>query len=445
MSSNSRKNILFIYTDQMHKFALNCMGTSDIITPNLDKLAEEGVLFRNTYSNCPICTPFRINLITGMYTRQTGMYRNESPIPKSCTTLMEEFRRGGYRTSFVGKWHVGDNGNGHVPEKHRRGWDEFIGFQCYNGFYKDVNFYDKDGEVRKFNRHRTDVATDLAIERLENLNGRRNETGQPFLLMLGYQAPHYPVQPAPKYEEMYEGVKVKRRPNMKEIDPYTGTASPRSPRPPENCPDFQRYGNDLDEYLRLYYALVTQIDANVGRIIQKLKDLGIYKETVIIFTSDHGDMQGSHGLKNKTHPYEESSGIPLIVRVPGGVKGIVSDGLIEAVDFFPSCLDYAGIDSDINLPGKSFAPFTMGEEQDLSKPVYSEIKSRKKWKMIRTPRYKLVVDGGWRKRPIMLFDMKEDPYEMNNLVDEEKYNSTVETLRRKIKQWQKYCRSHKKR
>ena len=134
---------------------------------------------------------------------------------------------------------------------------------------------------------------------------------------MSYQNPHYPEQPGYEYDEVYRGVTLARRPNCVEVDPYTRTHSPPSPKPQENDPVYQRYGNDLDEYLRAYYAMVTQLDANVGRMMDALDRMGLRDNTVVMFTSDHGDLQGSHGETNKGKAWEESSRIPLIVRAPG--------------------------------------------------------------------------------------------------------------------------------
>src|SRR5690606_30270753 len=154
---------------------------------------------------------------------------------------------------------------------------------------------------------------------------------QPFAMFVSYQAPHYPVQPSAKYEAMYRNTRITRRPNMVDIDPHTPTFSPLSPRPVEKDPDFLRVGNNLDEYLRLYYALVTQVDAGVGRLLDTLDELGLSDNTVVVFTADHGDLQGAHGLKNKTQPYEESAGIPLIVRTPDGPRQAESAALVTGI------------------------------------------------------------------------------------------------------------------
>lgn len=422
-------NILFYFTDQMHRFALGCMGDPDIRTPNLDRLAREGVLFRNAYSNCPICTPFRINLFSGRYSGETGTFGNENRIPESCVTLADRLNAGGFRTGFVGKWHIGNNGNKPIPVELRGGFRDFIGYQCYNGFYKDVVFYDEENREHRYNRHRTEVTTDLAIEKLERMAGR------PFALFVGEQAPHYPVQPAPEYAALYAGAALTRRANSRDVDPYTGTWSPLSPRPPEGCADFQRYGHNLDEYLRLYKAMVTQVDANVGRLLAALERLGLAEDTVVVFTSDHGDMQGSHGLKNKCFAYEESSGIPLIVRVPGGVRGVVTAALVSGVDYYPTLLDYAGLAPEPGLPGRNFAPLTRGRPQELNGPVFSEMP---KWRMVREGALKLVVEGT-EDLPTLLFDLARDPLETENRVDDPAYAAHRARLQGHLRDFARRC------
>ncbi|MGC4110688.1 MAG: sulfatase-like hydrolase/transferase [Nocardioides sp.] len=142
--STERQNILFIFADQMHRYAMRCMGTDDIITPNLDRLAAEGTLFSNAYTNCPICTPARINFLTGLYTSQTNTFGNDAAIPPACRSIATDLNAAGYQTGFVGKWHIGAAGNRPIPEHLRGGFEQFMGYQCYNGFFRDVCFYDEE-------------------------------------------------------------------------------------------------------------------------------------------------------------------------------------------------------------------------------------------------------------------------------------------------------------
>ena len=419
-------NILFMFADQMHAFAMGCMGNAEIQTPNLDELAKDGVLFRNCYSNAPVCTPFRATLVSGQYGSQTDTLRNCAYIPEGTRTLAASLNDGGYRTSWVGKWHLGDKGNIPIPPELRADFTDFIGYQCYNDFLHSVKFYDEEGTEHIYDQHRTDVTTDIAIERLGEIRD------EPFAMFVSYQNPHYPEQPAWRYEQMYQDVALTRRPNASDVEPYTKTQSPPSPKPQENDPLYQKYGGDLDAYLKQYYAMVTQLDANVGRTLDTLDELGIADSTVVIFTSDHGDMQGSHGAVNKGLPWEESSRIPLVVRVPNGVSQSIIDDVVSGVDFFPTCLDYAGCDAEPSVEGNSFSERTIDAAADpMIRPIYSEMQS---WCMIREQNHKLVAN----KEPFQtthLFDLDSDPYELNNLLDNAECTDIQGRLLVKLESW----------
>lgn len=422
-------NVLFILTDQQQRDALSCMGNPNLETPNLDRLARRGVLFRRGYSNSPICTPFRGSLLTGQYVSRCGVVDNECPLPRGTTTFADAFRAAGYGTAWIGKWHLGDKGNRPIPVELRGGFERFKGYQCYNGFYQDVCFYDEQGVEHRYEQHRDEVATDLAIAELDAFVAQ----DKPFLLMVSYQAPHYPVQPAPEYAAMYRGRTITHRPNCQPVDPFTPTFSPRSPRPFESDPDFQRYGHDLDEYIRLYNAMCTQIDANVGRLLQALERLGIADETLVFFTSDHGDMQGSHGLKNKCLPHEESAGIPLLAYAPGLPGGRVSDALVSGIDFMPTCLEMAGLPSVAGVDGTSFAPLLRGETNAGCEVVFAEFK---RWCMIVSEGWKLAADrqdGGLA--PTLMTHLDEDPYELHNRVDDPAVAARRQTMLARLAAW----------
>ncbi len=408
------RNIVFLFADQMHGFAMGCMGCPDVDTPELDRLAAEGTLFRTAYSNAPVCTPFRLNLLTGMYGQRIDGFRNRALIPPGVRTLADGLNDGGYRTGYVGKWHIGDSGNKAIPEELRGGFTEFEGYQCYNHYLEGVEFYDEAGDVRKFDYHRTDVTTDIALERLDGLV----ERDQPFALFVSYQNPHYPEQPDPEYYEPYRGRPMARRPNVEEVEPFIVTHSPKSPRPMEADPIYEQYGGDIDEYLRHYFAMVTQLDANVGRVLRALDERGLADDTLVVFTSDHGDLACSHGLTGKGVAYEESCRIPLIVRDPFGERGQVSDLMASGVDIYPTLLDWAGLPPESSNDGASFAPTLRGEQQDLERPVFSEMG---RWCMVRQGGYKLNAakpeSGPGSLEYTELFDLDADPYEMTNLID----------------------------
>jgi choline-sulfatase len=212
-------------------------------------------------------------------------------------------------------------------------------------------------------------------------------------------------------------------PDFADTEPYTPTESPPSPKPFEKCPDYQRYGGNMQEYLRLYYAMVSHVDACVGEILKALDDLGIRKETNIIFTSDHGDMQGSRGLRNKCLPYERSCGIPFIISAPGTKEGQVFKTPISSVDVYPTLLALHGLQRESHLEGYDFSPLLWGRPVEAP-PVFCEsyhpfqlsADSLEKytWKMAYDGKYKLTIS--WQdKKPRLLYDMEADPWEQHNL------------------------------
>lgn len=420
-------NFIIIFADQMHKYALGKLN-QEVFTPHLDQLCEEGVLFRNAYSNNPICGPYRGTLLTGLYTSHNGVHYNGQPLLSETKTLAGELNKLGYETSFVGKWHLGGNGNEPILPSLQGNFKHFLGYQCYNGFLKDIIFWNEQGESQEYDGHRTEITTHLAIENLRALKA----THKPFLQVIGYQAPHYPEQPLPEYAKLYEGKTILHTPDYIEVDPYTPTYSPYSPRPYENCPDYQRYGNNMDEYIRLYNGMVTQVDHGVGEILKEVQRLGLEEDTLILFTSDHGDMQGSHGLKNKCLPYEKSCGVPFIVKDPKGLKNKISDALVSGIDIFPSVMAYAEKATDVTLDGRSFKGYLREEEETTQDFVVAEyICPDTGWQMIRDKQFKLCVRTADH-TPYLLFDMEKDPYELENLIEDMRYASTIERLMKQL-------------
>lgn len=401
-------NLLYIFADQLHGFGLGCTGSPDARTPHLDALAARGTILRQTYSCAPVCTPARITMWTGRHAGPLGVLANDAGIPRGIPTMAEAFRAAGYLTSYVGKWHIGGSGNVPVPKDQRGGFEKFAGFQCFNEFWRDVRFFDEAGEALEFpGRHRTDATFDLATARLREaaLDGR------PFLLCVSEQAPHYPCQPSPEFLKPFQGRTMAVRPNTCDIDPYTPTWSPRSPAP-EDDPNALAYGGDLQEYLRRYHAAVSQVDAGVGRLLRELASLGLADDTIVVFSSDHGDMQGSHGLKNKNVPFEESTRIPFVAAGPGIARGGVRDELAGTVDFLATFADLCAI-APPRTDGNSLAPALRGGALTHVPHVFSEDASG--WAMVREGRWKLVADAR-SQQPRALYDLEADPFELENVL-----------------------------
>lgn len=411
-------NLLIIFTDQQHKYAL---GRMDPLyqTPHLNALADDGVLFTNAYSNNPLCGPYRGCLMTGLLTSHNGLNLNNMRLPYGVPTLAGTLRERGWQTGFVGKWHLGGAGTDPIPPELRGGFEHFKAYQMYNGFNPEppycnrVAFYDENTVEHIYSEHRTEVTTRLACEMLDGMA----ESQQPFCMVVGYQAPHYPEQPLPEYETLYKNVCFPVSPEAQGVEPYTPTYNPPSSQDRAQCPDYQRYGGNMAEYKRLYAAMVSQVDHGVGELVKCLQKHRIYDDTLIIYTSDHGDMQGSHGMVNKDVPYEMSAGVPFIVRCPNGRKDCRSELLVSGVDIFATVMEAAGISK--HSDGHSFLSYVKGSSNEaIQEWIISEsLHGDRAWQMIRDRQYKLVVSYPEHK-PLMLFDMLADPAENHNLLDE---------------------------
>lgn len=416
--------LLFVFADQMHAFAMGCMGNADIDTPNLDRLAQQGALFRSCYSSNAVCTPYRAALMSGRYPSQTGIVNNApKPIPATERTIADCLNEHNVRTSYVGKWHIGGGGNVWVPPELRAGFTDFIGYQCYNDFLRDVLFFDEDGECRQYACHRLEATTDLAIERMARIKDRA------FAMFVSYQCPHYPVQPSEEYAEKYWTRPVTLRPNFREVEKPFVTAGEAYSR--EDDPDYLRKGEDTVSYIRMYYALIAQMDAQIGRLLDTLDDWGIAEDTLVVFTSDHGDLQGSHGLKNKHVYFEESTHCPLIVRNPKAPAGNSVVENIDTVDFLPSILDWFDCPRSPLAEGYSFLPLTEGRQwQKPENEAFSENHGNgicPSYLMLVSNRLKVVVNRKTHE-PFALFNLETDPYELENLAAKPEWAETVRRL-----------------
>ncbi|MFB3078295.1 MAG: sulfatase, partial [Lysobacterales bacterium] len=308
-------NIVFIVADQMRAHAMGAMGNQQIITPNLDKLAAEGILISNAISGQPVCTPFRAQLMTGRYSHSTGVIHNDIRLPDDAVIFPQLLKQQGYTTAYIGKWHLSGNRNDPVDAVSRRGWD-YWAVRNVSHQHDQTRYWINDAtEPVATEGWEPDVQTDLAIEFI------KANTQGPFSVFLSYGPPHGPYELVPQqYVDMYEGSRLAGRPNVP---------------------------TDNEDTLRLYYAAITSIDANIGRLSDALEEAGVAENTIFIFTSDHGDMLGSQGHRLKQRPWEESINIPFILRYPERIEpGQERDWLVATVDMMPTVLGL----SDMAVP-----------------------------------------------------------------------------------------------
>jgi arylsulfatase A-like enzyme len=408
-------NLIFILPDQWRATALGCYGNPDVQTPNLDRLAQESLVFDRAYTASPVCTPFRGTLFTGRYPTQTGVLKNGYRIPDEEVTLAELFAEGGYHTAYVGKWHLSGppGGNRWVPPQERAGFETFIGWESHHVNHWEGRIWaDEPDHPLPMPGHETDALTDIALDVLDGLK-------PPFCLFIAYQAPHPPCSPPPMFQDLYRDQPLHHRPN---VDPDVWYDRP------EWDADY-----DLRTFVERYYGEITQLDSALGRLLSRTAKSDLESDTILVFTSDHGEMMGSHGLYSKGVMYEESTQIPLIVHYPEGPQGERSDALFSSVDFMPTLLSLCDLPDAPTAQGMDYAPLIRGGAQQKARDaVYMEYSDR--LLCIRRMNVKLIAQRETL-NPIALYDLETDPFEETNHLNDVKYDEQQTNLQQALRHW----------
>ncbi len=434
-AADKRPNILLLFPDQMRAEAMGCMGNPDVKTPNLDRMAKEGMLFRRTYANTPVCCPARAILLTGTYPHVNGMVANDLRLRESEVTIAEILRDAGYRTGFIGKWHLdgGPRLPGYIPPGPRRqGFDYWAAYQCSHTHFTPYYFRDTP-DIIMVQKFEPEASADFAVEFLKN-----QPKDKPFFLTLQLGPPHDPYGAPTEYTKQYDPEKLTMRKNWQPNSELgkSGPAIPPKLRYP-GLPEKPYVPSGGKEEIAAYYAAITAIDDQVGRILKTLKENGQDENTIILFTSDHGDMLGSHGLRRKRKPYEESAGIPGIMRWPAKIPaGKVVDALFSHVDMPVTLLSLAGMSVPKNMQGSDLSHVALGHTTKGPDAVFQQIfvpyrpdQIEKPWRGIITDRYTYAryEDGPW-----LLFDNQQDPWQMTNLATDAKSASLIKSLDQKL-------------
>lgn len=413
--SPKRPNILVILPDEWRGEALGCMGNPDVRTPYLDQMASEGILFRNTFSNSPVCCPARAIIQTGMYASKNGMVANDLRLRESLVGMGTLFSRAGYRTAYIGKWHLdgGPRLPGFIPPGPRRhGYDHWAANECNHNYFYNYYFRDENTPIIT-TRYLPEVWSDLAIEYLYTAQG-----GAPFFMMMSYAAPHDPYVVPMKYNDMYDPNALTMRPNW---DPHV------------------KGGSRQD--IAKYYGAITAIDYQIGRITKTLRDLGMEEDTIIYFSSDHGNMLGSHGAQLKRKPWEESIRVPGILRYPRMIRGAqIKDALWSHVDLAPTLLSLCGIKVPSGMQGTDLSKVVCTDNAG-PESVYFQIFGPfygggvlYPWRGVRTQEY---MYARRPHEPWVLYDLKNDPYEMHNLVHSSSAQAVRAEMDDRLTEWMK--------
>jgi arylsulfatase A-like enzyme len=408
-----RPSVLLILPDQMRGQDMGCMGNPEVRTPHLDTLASQGLLFRNTFANTPVCCPARAILLTGRYAHKNGMVANDLRLRESEVTLAEILAAQGYRTGFLGKWHL-DGGKrlpGFVPPGPRRqGFQFWAANECSHTHFRPTYFRDTPDPITE-DRFEPEVWTDRAIEFL------RQAGDEPFFLEVAMGPPHDPYGAPERFLKLYDPAKLTMRPNWVEGVPGAGRKD-----------------------LAAYYAAITAVDEQVGRLLKALDDLGRAGDTIVVFTSDHGDMLGSHGSRLKRKPWEESIRVPGIVRYPAVVKpGRTSEALLSHVDVASTLLGLCDLPVPPSMQGADLSAVVLGRGDWGPDSAFFQIfvpfagdGTPQPWRGVRTGRFMYARTGAG---PWVLYDLEHDPYELKDLSRDPAHAGVREQMEAKLTAW----------
>jgi arylsulfatase A-like enzyme len=402
----ARPNIVYIFADEWRAQATGYAGDPNCQTPVLDRLAAESVNFQNAVSGYSVCCPARASLMTGQYPLTHGVFINDVELNPNVDSIARILKRSGYETGFIGKWHIYGSPDGEygrrevfVPRDYQLGFDYWKGFECTHDYNDSYYFFNDDPTPRKWGGYDAFPQAEDAASFISDRAG----TDTPYLLMLSWGPPHFPLHTAPEeYRRRYEGREIELRDNV----------------PPDRR-------EQAVEELRGYYAHIAAVDDALKIVLDAIEASGDADNTIVIFTSDHGDMRQSQALDTKLFPFEESIRVPFLLRWPAalGRQARTITVPIDVPDHLPTLLGLVGAAVPDQIEGTDWSPIIRGEADPtgdeaafLSMPAeFTELlhNGMRAYRGLRTVRYTYVrnLDGPW-----LLYDNVEDPYQKRNLV-----------------------------
>jgi len=430
-----RTNLLFLMSDQHQREASGCYGSNEVKTPNIDRIAARGVRFDRAYCQAPVCVPSRGSIITGQYAHTHGAKILADALPAEASTVAHYFRERGYLTGAIGKMHF-------VDESRRHGFDHRLyeaDFQRTLSAQERERLRKDQGGTGGINGRPSELSARFFQDNYyaeETVKFLRENRNRPFCLWSSFLMPHTPLVPMREYYNRYDPAKL-TLPNRPAADLERGFEGHLI-----RAKERGWYGQteaSLRRSLAGYYGNVSQMDACVGRVYDTLCELGLDKNTVVVYTSDHGEMAGAHRMWTKHNMFEQSVAVPLIVSLPDrALSGAHRSELIEQIDLFPTLAELCGHAAPRNLPGRSFAPLLRNRRYSQREFAYSEYYfchnvftrddryvGKPPILMVRTERWKLnFLDWGRSE----LFDLQSDPGEFRNCIDDSGNAGTVSEL-----------------
>ncbi len=405
-TTSARPNFLFILADQWRASAFGYAGDPNVKTPNLDRLARQSLNFRNAMSVCAVCTPYRAALLTGRFPTSTGMFLNDACLPEEELCLAQVLKQEGYATGYIGKWHLDGHGrSSFIPPERRRGFDYWKVAECEHN-YTNSHYYYGNSSIKKFWE-----GYDAFAQTRDAQQFLREHAGveKPFFLFLAYGIPHFPHGSAPpEYKAMYPPDQLQFLPNV-----------PEEMRTPKVRLEAQGY-----------YAHCTALDKCVGELLRTLEESDLARNTVLIFTSDHGEMMGSQGCPPymKQVPWNEAAHVPMLLRYPAvhGAAGREIRTPLTTPDLFATVIALSGGRIPSTAEGRDFSPLILGRQTEadcaalfMGVAPFNGGRFQKAYRAIRTADFTYVrgLEGPW-----LLYRNETDPWQTNNLATNAQYS-----------------------
>ncbi|MBC2603245.1 sulfatase family protein [Puniceicoccus vermicola] len=419
-----RPNIVYIFADEWRAQATGYNGDPNCETPVLDAFAAQSMNLTHAVSGYPVCCPYRASLLTGQYPLTHGVFINDVELDPNCHSIARAFKDGGYHTAYIGKWHVYGSPEGHyqrrndpVPRDFQMGFDDWKGFECSHDHLNSGYYHNDDPTFHPWGDYDAFAQSRAAVDHLRE----RSQATDPFLLMLSWGPPHFPLDNAPEeYLKRYENREIVLR---------------------ENVPE-DRQERAIRE-LRGYYAHIAALDHALEIVLDGLRDLGLEEETMVIVTSDHGEMRQCQGLKTKQFPWDESIRVPFLLRYPPvtGRGGSELPILIDAPDIMPTLLHLCDLPVPESVEGRDWSPEIRGtravDPEDAAllsiAAGFTELRfnAMSVYRGVRSRRHTYVrnLHGPW-----LLYDNEADPYQKDNLIDRPDHADLQAKLENKLQQ-----------
>ncbi len=443
-------NIIYILSDD-HRY--DFMGFTGAVpgleTPGMDKMAKEGAHVKNTFVTTALCSPSRASILTGQYAHTHTVVDNSAPLPNNLTFYPQYLQKKGYKTAFMGKWHMGNTGDNPQP-----GFDEWVSFEGQGKYFGNTLNVNGKREALDSNNYITDELTTRALKWMNNVKDK------PFAMYLSHKGVHAEFMPAKRHQGKYKDLPVMSPQSMyltvTDSSKQYGIVTP--PKTTVNYKDIPRWVREqryswhgvdymyhgqipFNEFYHLYLETLLAVDESIQSVIKWVEDNGLKENTMVVYMGDNGFLFGEHGLIDKRNAYEESMRVPLLVWAPGMVKASsVIPQMIHNIDLAPTFLELAGIEKPSQMQGQSFLSLLKGENIAWRDKVFYEYYWEQAFPQtpttfaVRSDKYKYIAYNGiWDINE--LYDLEKDPYEMNNLIRNKEFDKIGLQLRNDLNEW----------